>query len=100
MSDESSTHSGAFSSAWQAFTTLGQSLRATWPLRSLSPDIRAWLATKRWASSVSDISSENSATGLSCLSADVLGDVGDQRALAHRGPRRQHDQVARAGSRP
>ena len=53
----------------QALTTFGQSLRATWPLRSLSPDMRAWLAMKRCASSVSDISSENSATGLPCLTA-------------------------------
>ena len=93
MSEESSIHSGACSSAWQAFTTFGQSSRATWPLRSLSPGIRAWLATKRWASSVSDISSENSATGLAVLDRDVLGDVRDQRALAHRGPRGEHDQV-------
>ena len=38
------------------------SLSGTRPLRSLSPKIRPWLATKRWASSVSDISSENIAT--------------------------------------
>ena len=68
-SEESSIHSGARSSAWQAFSTFGQSLRATWPLRSLSPGIRAWLATKRCASSVTDISSENSATGRLLLSA-------------------------------
>ena len=68
-SEESSIHSGARSSAWQALSTFGQSLRDTWPLRSLSPGIRAWLATKRWASSVTDISSENSATGLFAFSA-------------------------------
>ena len=77
----------------QALITFGQSLRATWPLRSLSPDIRAWLATKRCASSVSDISSENSATGLLVLDRDVLGDVRHERALAHRGPGGEHDQV-------
>ena len=58
-----------FSSASQALITFGQSLRATWPLRSLSPDILAWLAMKRWASSVSDISSENRATGFPSLTA-------------------------------
>ena len=44
-------------------------VRATWPLRSLSPGILAWQAMKRWASSVTDISSENSATGLLVFSA-------------------------------
>ena len=62
-SEESSIHSGAASSLLQALTTLGQSPLATRPLRSRSPARRACEAMKRWASSISDISSENSATG-------------------------------------
>jgi len=33
-------------------------------VRSRSPEIRAWEAMNRWESSISDISRENSATGL------------------------------------
>ena len=60
---ESSTHSGAAASRWEASRIFGQRCSATRPLRSSSPLIRAWEATKRWASSASAISSENSATG-------------------------------------
>ena len=63
-SDESSIHSGAFSSSLPTLTTFAQSL-PTWPLRSLSLGIRARLAIRRWASSESDISSEKKATGRS-----------------------------------
>ena len=62
-SEESSNQSGASSSSLQARTTFGQSFCATCPLRSLSPEIRARQAMKRWASSTSDISSEKNATG-------------------------------------
>ena len=68
-SEESSIQSGADSSWLQALTTFGQSLVATRPLRSRSPAIRACEAMKRWASSISDISSENSATALSAFTA-------------------------------
>ena len=78
-----------------AFTTLGQSVARDLALAELVAGDLRLLAMKRCASSVSDISSENSATGRAVLDGDVLGDVRDQRALAHRGPRRQHDQVAR-----
>ena len=93
-SEESSNQSGASSSSLQARTTFGQSFCATWPLRSLSPEIRARQAMKRCASSTSDISSEKKATGMSLLDRDVFGDVGDQRALAHRRPCGDDDQVA------
>jgi hypothetical protein len=62
-------------------------------LAELVAGIRARLAIKRWASSVTDISSEKSATGRRWSDRDVLRDVGDERALAHRRPRREHDQV-------
>ena len=94
-SEESSNQSGACSSSLQARTTFGQSFCETWPLRSLSPEIRARQAMKRWASSTSDISSEKKATGRFVLDRDVLGDVGDQRALAHRRAGGDDDQVAR-----
>ena len=68
-SEESSNQSGASSSSLQARTTFGQSRWETWPLRSLSPEIRARQAMKRWASSTSDISSEKKATGLLLLTA-------------------------------
>ena len=63
-SEESSNQSGASSSSLQARTTFGQSRWETWPLRSLSPEIRARQAMKRCASSTSDISSEKKATGM------------------------------------
>ena len=63
------------------------------PRRRSSPLIRAWEATKRWASSDSDISSENSATAMAGQHR-VLGDVGHQRRLAHRGAGGEDDQVA------
>jgi hypothetical protein len=66
-SEESSNQSGACSSSLQARTTFGQSFCVTWPLRSLSPEIRARQAMKRWASSTSDISSEKKATGWLCF---------------------------------
>ena len=62
VSDESSTKSGASARRWQASRILGQRCSATLPRRRSSPLIRAWEATKRWASSDSDISRENSAT--------------------------------------
>ena len=62
MSLESSTYMGASASRWQASRIFGQRCSATLPRRKSSPLIRAWEATKRWASSDSDISSENSAT--------------------------------------
>ena len=66
------------------------------PLRRSSPLIVACDAMKRCASSASDISRLNSATGrgVLLLQRDVLGDVGDQRATSHRRPRGQDDQVA------
>ena len=57
-------NSGAFASRVEASTIFAQRCSATRPLRSSSPFTRAWLATKRCASSVSDISRLNSATGL------------------------------------
>ena len=93
-SEESSNQSGASSSSLQARTTFGQSFWATWPLRSLSPEIRARQAMKRWASSTSDISSEKKATGMLVLHRHVFGDVGDQGALAHRRAGGDDDQVA------
>ena len=66
---ESSTHSGAAARRWLALRIFGQRCSATRPLRSSSPLIRAWDATKRWASSASAISSEKSATGLPCSTA-------------------------------
>ena len=92
---ESSTHSGALASRWLAFRIFGQRCSATRPLRSSSPLMRACEATKRCASSASAISSENSATGLAVLDGGVLGDVADERALAHRRARGDDDQVAR-----
>ena len=74
---------------------LRPAVRLTRPLRRSSPLSFACEAMKRCASSVSDISSENSATGRSWSIAGVLGDVRDERRLAHRGARGQHDQVAR-----
>src|ERR1700742_600199 len=68
-SEESSNQSGASASSLAARRTFGQSRWLTWPLRSLSPGIRARQAMKRWASSTSDISSEKKATGLSRLTA-------------------------------
>ena len=72
----------------------GQRCSATRPLRSSSPLMRACEATKRWASSASDISSVNSATGLPWSMRGVLGDVRDERRLAHRRARGEDDQVA------
>ena len=100
VSLESSIHSGASDSRWQASRIFGQRFSATRPLRSSSPRIRACEATNRWASSDSDISSENSATELGrCAGARpehrVLGDVRDQRRLSHRRARGDDDQVAR-----
>ena len=68
-SEESSSHSGAFSSSLHARTTRGQSRAATLPLRSLSLGIRDRQEMNRWASSASDISSEKKATGFSYLEA-------------------------------
>ncbi len=65
-SDESSTYSGAAARRADASRIFGHFESATRPLRSSSPLIRACDATKRWASSDSDISSENSATGRPC----------------------------------
>ena len=96
-SEESSSHSGAFSSSLQARTTRGQSRADTFPLRRRSLGIRAWQPMNRCASSASDISSEKKATG-SRLGGDVLGDVADERRLSERRPRRQHDQVSRLES--
>ena len=67
VSLESSIHRGASDRRWQAERIFGQRFSATRPLRSSSPRMRAWDATKRCASSDSDISSENSATGLGLL---------------------------------
>ena len=63
MSLESSMKIGALASFSTAFSTLGQRSPRTFPFRSSSLDTLAWEAMKRWASSVSDISSEKSATG-------------------------------------
>ncbi len=65
MSLESSTYSGERASFSVAFTTFGQRSAFTRPLRRSSPFSFACEAMKRCASSVSDISSENSATGRS-----------------------------------
>ena len=66
----------------------------TRPLRRSSPLIDACEAMKRWASSPSDISSENSATALLDVQRGVLGEVGHQGRLAHRRARGEDDQVA------
>src|SRR5688572_25174134 len=67
-SEESSIHSGASASSLQALITFGQEVE-TWPLRSLSAGRPARDAMKRWASSVSDISSEKNATGFFAFQA-------------------------------
>jgi hypothetical protein len=54
---------GALASFSTAFSTLGQRSPRTRPFRSSSLETLAWEAMKRCASSASDISSENSATG-------------------------------------
>ena len=95
MSDESSTYSGASDSRWQASRIFGQRFSATRPLRSSSPRMRACEATKRCASSASDISSENSATGLPWSSAAFSAMLRDERRLAHRRTGGEDDQVAR-----
>ena len=69
MSDESSTNSGAAESRSEASRIFGHCDSATLPRRSASPLILAWEATNRWASSDSDISSENSATPLPARAA-------------------------------
>ena len=63
MSLESSTKIGARASFSTAWSTFGHFSARTRPLRRSSLDTRACEARKRCASSVSDISSENSATG-------------------------------------
>ena len=62
MSLESSMNSGAAYSFSVALTTFGQRSGRTRPFRRSSPLSLASAAMKRCASSVSDISSENSAT--------------------------------------
>ena len=94
MSLESSTKIGARASFSTAFSTFGHFSARTRPLRRSSLDTRAWEARKRCASSVSDISRENSATGTPGLHGRVLRDVRGGCALSHRGPRGEHDQVA------
>ena len=64
MSLESSMKIGAAASFSTARSTFGQRSALTRPLRSSSLDTLACEAMKRCASSVSDISSENRATGL------------------------------------
>ena len=61
---ESSMKSGDEASFSVALTTFGQRSGRTRPLRRSSPFSFACEAMKRCASSVSDISSENRATGL------------------------------------
>ena len=78
-SDESSTYSGAAASFADALRIFGHLPSGTRPLRSSSPLMRPCDATKRCASSVSDISSENSATGRAVVDRGVLGDVRDER---------------------
>ena len=56
-------NSGALDSFWQALRIVGHFVAATLPRRRSSPWIFACEAMNRWASSDSDISSENSATG-------------------------------------
>ena len=61
--------SGDLASRFDASMILPQREAGTLPLRRSSPLIEAWEATKRWASSDSDISSENSATAFFAPSA-------------------------------
>ncbi len=77
-----------------AFTTFGQRSAFTRPLRRSSPFSFAWEAMKRCASSVSDISSENSATGRSWSIAAFSAMFVTSADLPIDGPGRQHDQVA------
>ena len=79
--------------AWRIF---GHLLLGTRPLRSSSPLMRAWEATKRCASSASDISRREQRDRARPLLVQrgVLGDVRDQRALAHRRAGGDDDQVA------
>ena len=56
-------NNGAAASFSVAFSTFGHRSGRTRPFRRSSPFSFASAAMKRWASSVSDISSENSATG-------------------------------------
>ena len=94
MSDESSMNSGARASRWLASRIFGHLCSATRPLRSSSPLIRAWDATKRWASSVSDISRLNRATGALCSIAAFSAMLHDERRLSHRRARGDDDEVA------
>ena len=93
-SEESSIHSGASSSSLQALTTFGQSRSETLPLRSLSLGIRA----RRGDEAVGQLGlrhlEREEGDRPPLLDRDVLGDVADQRRLAHRRPGGEDDQVA------
>ena len=94
-SEESSSHSGAFSSSLQARTTRGQSRAATLPLRSLSfGDPRPAGDEPVGELRLRHLEREEG-DRLSVLGGDVLGDVAHERRLAERGPRGDHDQVPR-----
>ena len=69
MSPESSIHRGASARRELALTIFGQDASGTRPLLRSSPRTLAWEAMKRRASSASDISRLNSATGRSWLIA-------------------------------
>jgi hypothetical protein len=65
----SSTKMGAFASLSQAAVSRGQSSAASFPVRSRCDSTFASLHISRCVTSAFDISSVNSATGISCLSA-------------------------------
>ena len=64
------------------------------PLRRSSPLIEACEAMKRWASSDSDISSENSATAFLCSSAAFSQKLAISADFPIDGRRGEDDQVA------
>ena len=94
MSPESSTHSGASASRELALTIFGQDASGTRPLLRSSPRTLACEAMKRRASSASDISRLNSATGLPWLIAAFSAMFVTRQLLPIDGPRGDHDQVA------
>src|SRR5437588_103093 len=91
---ESSTHSGAAARRWLALRIFGQRCSDTRPLRSSSPLILACEATKRWASSASAISSENSATGFPCSTAAFSAMLHTSALLPIAGPQQAPQQRA------
>ena len=95
----SSTQIGAFISLSQAAVSRGQSSGFSLPVRRLCDSTLASLHIIRCVTSLFDISSVKSATGMSWRTARFCRHVQRQRRLPHRRPRGDDDQVARLEAR-